>query len=103
MLAPPPAEFECTLAGCPRMFAAAVTAAELRRCAAREAGPLPKRKRGRPRLRPIRERKPAGPVSPYETAKGIRPEGVDAQFVCFKDPTGLSSSTLNSRELPATC
>ena len=29
-----------------------------------------------------------GPVSPYETAKGIRPEGVDAEFVCFKDPDG---------------
>lgn len=29
-----------------------------------------------------------GPVSPYETAKGVRPEGVDAQFVCFKDPDG---------------
>ena len=29
-----------------------------------------------------------GPVSPYETAKGVRPEGVEAKFVCFKDPDG---------------
>ena len=29
-----------------------------------------------------------GPVSPYETAPGVQPEGVDARFVCFKDPDG---------------
>jgi catechol 2,3-dioxygenase-like lactoylglutathione lyase family enzyme len=29
-----------------------------------------------------------GPVSPYETAPGVRPEGVEARFLCFKDPDG---------------
>jgi catechol 2,3-dioxygenase-like lactoylglutathione lyase family enzyme len=29
-----------------------------------------------------------GPVSLYETAPGVRPEGVEARFVCFKDPDG---------------
>lgn len=29
-----------------------------------------------------------GPVSPYETAAGVRPEGVEARFVCFRDPDG---------------
>jgi catechol 2,3-dioxygenase-like lactoylglutathione lyase family enzyme len=29
-----------------------------------------------------------GPVSPYETAPGIRPGGVEARFVCFRDPDG---------------
>jgi hypothetical protein len=27
-------------------------------------------------------------VSPYETAPGIRPGGVEARFVCFRDPDG---------------
>lgn len=29
-----------------------------------------------------------GPVSPYETARGIPPMGVEARFVCFRDPDG---------------
>lgn len=29
-----------------------------------------------------------GPISPYETAEGVRPEGVEAKFLCFKDPDG---------------
>ena len=29
-----------------------------------------------------------GPVSPYEIAEGVRPQGVEAQFLCFKDPDG---------------
>lgn len=29
-----------------------------------------------------------GPVSPYEVAPGVRPEGVEARFLCFKDPDG---------------
>ena len=29
-----------------------------------------------------------GPVSPYETAPGVRPSGVDAKFLCVRDPDG---------------
>ncbi len=29
-----------------------------------------------------------GPISSYEVAPGVRPHGVDARFVCFKDPDG---------------
>ena len=29
-----------------------------------------------------------GPVSPYETAKGVRPAGVEAKFLCVRDPDG---------------
>jgi catechol 2,3-dioxygenase-like lactoylglutathione lyase family enzyme len=29
-----------------------------------------------------------GPVSPYETAKGVRASGVDAKFLCVRDPDG---------------
>ena len=29
-----------------------------------------------------------GPVTPYETAYGVRPQGVEAKFLCFKDPDG---------------
>ena len=29
-----------------------------------------------------------GPVSPYETSKGIRPSGVEAKFLCIRDPDG---------------
>ncbi len=29
-----------------------------------------------------------GPVSPYETAKGVRPSGVEAKFLCVRDPDG---------------
>jgi catechol 2,3-dioxygenase-like lactoylglutathione lyase family enzyme len=29
-----------------------------------------------------------GPVTPYETAFGVRPQGVEAEFLCFKDPDG---------------
>lgn len=29
-----------------------------------------------------------GPVSPYETAPGIRPSGVEAKFLCVRDPDG---------------
>lgn len=29
-----------------------------------------------------------GPVSPYETAPGAPPMGVEARFVCFRDPDG---------------
>jgi len=29
-----------------------------------------------------------GPVTPYETAFGVRPHGVEARFLCFKDPDG---------------
>ncbi len=29
-----------------------------------------------------------GPISAYETAPGVRPHGVEALFVCFKDPDG---------------
>ena len=29
-----------------------------------------------------------GPVTPYETAHGVRPHGVEARFLCFKDPDG---------------
>ena len=29
-----------------------------------------------------------GPVSPYETAPGIAPSGVDAKFLCVRDPDG---------------
>ncbi len=29
-----------------------------------------------------------GPVSPYETAPGVRPSGVDARFLCVRDPDG---------------
>ncbi|MEA2624369.1 MAG: hypothetical protein QOD06_414, partial [Candidatus Binatota bacterium] len=29
-----------------------------------------------------------GPVTPYDTAFGVRPQGVEAEFLCFKDPDG---------------
>ncbi|MCC7121991.1 MAG: VOC family protein [Gammaproteobacteria bacterium] len=29
-----------------------------------------------------------GPVSPYETAPGVRPSGVEARFLCVRDPDG---------------
>ena len=29
-----------------------------------------------------------GPVSPYETAPGVKPSGVDARFLCVRDPDG---------------
>lgn len=29
-----------------------------------------------------------GPIAQYEIAPGVRPQGVEAQFVCFKDPDG---------------
>lgn len=29
-----------------------------------------------------------GPVSPYECAPGVRPSGVDAKFLCVRDPDG---------------
>ncbi len=29
-----------------------------------------------------------GPVSPYETAPGVAPSGVEARFLCVKDPDG---------------
>ncbi len=29
-----------------------------------------------------------GPVSPYETAPGVAPSGVDARFLCVRDPDG---------------
>jgi len=29
-----------------------------------------------------------GPVSPYETAAGVRPSGVEARFLCVRDPDG---------------
>jgi catechol 2,3-dioxygenase-like lactoylglutathione lyase family enzyme len=29
-----------------------------------------------------------GPVSPYETAPGVHPSGVEARFLCVKDPDG---------------
>lgn len=29
-----------------------------------------------------------GPVSAYETAPGVRPSGVDAKFLCVRDPDG---------------
>jgi catechol 2,3-dioxygenase-like lactoylglutathione lyase family enzyme len=29
-----------------------------------------------------------GPVSPYETAPGVRPSGVEAKFLCVRDPDG---------------
>jgi catechol 2,3-dioxygenase-like lactoylglutathione lyase family enzyme len=29
-----------------------------------------------------------GPISPYESGPGIRPHGIEAQFLCFKDPDG---------------
>ena len=29
------------------------------------------------------------PVSPYETAPGVAPSGVEAKFLCIKDPDGI--------------
>jgi len=29
-----------------------------------------------------------GPISRYETAKGVRSHGIDCMFLCFKDPDG---------------
>ncbi len=29
-----------------------------------------------------------GPVSPYETAPGVAPSGVEAKFLCVRDPDG---------------
>jgi catechol 2,3-dioxygenase-like lactoylglutathione lyase family enzyme len=29
-----------------------------------------------------------GPVSPYETARGVLPSGVEAKFLCVRDPDG---------------
>jgi len=29
-----------------------------------------------------------GPVSPYETAPGVKPSGVEARFLCVRDPDG---------------
>lgn len=29
-----------------------------------------------------------GPVTPYEIAHGVAPQGVEARFLCFKDPDG---------------
>jgi catechol 2,3-dioxygenase-like lactoylglutathione lyase family enzyme len=29
-----------------------------------------------------------GPISRYETAKGMRSHGIDCRFLCFKDPDG---------------
>jgi catechol 2,3-dioxygenase-like lactoylglutathione lyase family enzyme len=29
-----------------------------------------------------------GPVSPYETAPGVKPSGVEAKFLCVRDPDG---------------
>lgn len=29
-----------------------------------------------------------GPISRYETAKGVRSHGIDCSFLCFKDPDG---------------
>ena len=29
-----------------------------------------------------------GPVSPYEVAAGVRPSGVEARFLCVRDPDG---------------
>jgi len=29
-----------------------------------------------------------GPVSPYETAPGVAPSGVEAKFLCIRDPDG---------------
>jgi catechol 2,3-dioxygenase-like lactoylglutathione lyase family enzyme len=29
-----------------------------------------------------------GPISRYETAKGVRPHGINCEFLCFKDPDG---------------
>jgi catechol 2,3-dioxygenase-like lactoylglutathione lyase family enzyme len=29
-----------------------------------------------------------GPISRYETAKGVRSHGIDCQFLCFRDPDG---------------
>jgi catechol 2,3-dioxygenase-like lactoylglutathione lyase family enzyme len=29
-----------------------------------------------------------GPVTPYEIAYGVKPQGVEARFLCFKDPDG---------------
>lgn len=30
-----------------------------------------------------------GPVSPYETAPGVAPSGVNARFLCVRDPDGI--------------
>lgn len=30
-----------------------------------------------------------GPVSPYETAPGVAPSGVEARFLCVRDPDGI--------------
>lgn len=30
-----------------------------------------------------------GPVSPYEIAPGVAPSGVDARFLCVRDPDGI--------------
>lgn len=30
-----------------------------------------------------------GPVSPYETAPGVAPSGVEAKFLCVRDPDGI--------------
>ncbi|MDC6679036.1 VOC family protein, partial [Leclercia adecarboxylata] len=30
----------------------------------------------------------SGPIAPYEVAPGVRPHGVEARFLCFKDPDG---------------
>jgi catechol 2,3-dioxygenase-like lactoylglutathione lyase family enzyme len=30
----------------------------------------------------------SGPVSRYETARGVRSHGIDCSFLCFKDPDG---------------
>lgn len=29
-----------------------------------------------------------GPISRYETAKGVKSHGIDCEFLCFKDPDG---------------
>ncbi|MGD9603453.1 MAG: VOC family protein [Gammaproteobacteria bacterium] len=29
-----------------------------------------------------------GPVAPYETAPGVKPSGVEARFLCIRDPDG---------------
>lgn len=38
-----------------------------------------------------------GPVADYETARGVRPGGVEAQFVCFKDPDGTILEYVQSK------